>query len=98
MTDTLLLATLQGQDSDVLPKVLNGAMHRETMETLEDHVGGWHLATTYFTWLKTGTQLVGESLQKFAIAIERLTHCALPKGHVYREVGKTFVSGIKEAA
>jgi hypothetical protein len=39
MTATLLLAALQAQASDVLPRVPKGAIYGETMGAFEDRVG-----------------------------------------------------------
>jgi hypothetical protein len=88
-----LLAALQGQASDVYTESLKELRTRRLLGHFEDQ----HLATLYHIQLKTRTQLVGEFLQEFVIAIEHLTHCALPavpKDHVRREGGEVFVDGI----
>jgi hypothetical protein len=59
-----------------------GAMYEEFTEALENCRGDCHLAAALHLQVKRGTQLLRESLQELAAAIDHLAHCMhveLPK-------------------
>jgi hypothetical protein len=85
----------------VLHRVLKGATYEETLEALEDRFGDQHFVDAYHSQLKTRTQGVGELLQEFSTAVERLAHhaySALCKDHIRRETGKVFADGLGDPA
>jgi hypothetical protein len=65
--------------------------YEETLGALQDIFGDQHLAASYRSQLKSRTQGVGESLQKFATAIEHLAH-------IRREAGKAFADEVEDSA
>jgi hypothetical protein len=72
-----LLTALQDQAAcDVLHEAPKEATYKETIGATEDRFGNRPLAVGSRNQLKVRTQDDGESLQKFATAIEQLTNCA----------------------
>jgi hypothetical protein len=71
-----LLAAPQRWASDVLQNFPREVTYEETIEALEDCFGDQNLSPAYGSQLKTRTQSAGESLQKFATAVEQLTYRA----------------------
>jgi hypothetical protein len=58
-----------------------------------------YLAAGYCNQLETGTQILGESRQGFATAIEQVVYHAFPavhKNHVCREPGQVFGSVVRD--
>jgi hypothetical protein len=83
----------------MIHRVPKRAMCEETLEDLEDHFGDEHLAAAYHSQLKTRTQRIGESLQKFATVVEQLAHRtypALSKDHVRMKAGTAFAEGLDD--
>jgi hypothetical protein len=72
-----LLTVLQGQAADVLHSAPAGATYEDTIGALKGRYGDHQLAAAYREELKARTQLIGESLQEFAAAVEQLAHRAL---------------------
>jgi hypothetical protein len=94
---TYLCTTLQDQASSVLHGDPKGATYEETVRSFEDWFGGQHLTAGYRDQLKTGTQILSESLEEFAIATEQVTHHAFPawhEDHLCRGPGKAFGNSI----
>jgi hypothetical protein len=71
---------------------------KETTGTTEDRFGDQHLTAGYHDHLNRGTQILGESLQEFATAIEQMTSCAFLSYnyHIHRGPGKAFINGITD--
>jgi hypothetical protein len=96
-----LLTTLKGQKYDVLhraPKKVT-YLYKETIGAVKDRSGDQQLVAVYFTQLKTRTQILSESPQEFAAAIEQMTHCvllALHKHHISMGTGKVFGNDIRD--
>jgi hypothetical protein len=70
--------TLQGQASDFLHEVSEGATYAETTGATDSQFGDQPLAVGSHNQLKTQTQDNGESLKEFPIVIEQPTHHAFP--------------------
>jgi hypothetical protein len=66
---------------------------------LKGRYGDSQLAAAYRAQLKARTQLIGESLQEFAAAVEQLAHRTLvgqPLDFIQREAAHTFVDGVRD--
>jgi hypothetical protein len=88
----------QEQAPDVLCADTEGATYEETIVVTEDRLGDQNLVVGYCSQRKTWAQDDSEPLQEFSIAIELVTHGALPaqhENHICREPDKTFCNGIK---
>jgi hypothetical protein len=88
----------KGRAADVLHGIPTNTTYEETLQTLEDRFGDQHFAAVYRCQL-TRTQKAGESLQDFAMVIERLAHSAYPtvsEDHIWREAGKAFAYGVED--
>jgi hypothetical protein len=71
----------------------------KTLQDLEDCFGDKHFAATFRSQVKSRTQGAGESLQDFAMGIERLAHRSyptLPAEHIRRAAGKAFADGVED--
>jgi hypothetical protein len=69
----------QGRATDVLNGVPKGSTDDEFLETGQDRFGDQHLPPPPFCGrLITRTQIVGESLQELATAVEQLAHSVYP--------------------
>jgi hypothetical protein len=97
---TYLITALKGRAAaEVLYEIPTSATYGEILQILEDRFGDQHFAVNYRCQLKTRTQMVGESLQDFAMAIEELVHRAypaLPEDHIRTEAGNAFADGVKD--
>jgi hypothetical protein len=60
----------------ILHNVPTGATYGEATEGLENCYGDHHLEAAFHSQLKRKTQLIRETLQEFAIAIDYLAHHA----------------------
>jgi hypothetical protein len=72
-----LLAVLHGQDADVLHSFQPKPHFEDIVGALKGRYGDHRLAASYRAQLKAALQLIGESPQKFAAAVEQLAHLAL---------------------
>lgn len=84
---------------DVLHGDTEGAMYEETIGVTKDRLRDQNVVTEYYNQWKTWTQDNAEPLQEFSIAIELVTHGALPahhENHFCREPGKTFCNSRRD--
>jgi hypothetical protein len=93
-----LLTALQDGVSNVQCRAPKGVSCEETIWAAEDWFGDQHLTAGYHDHLNKETQILGESLQEFATAIEWVTPCAFTSHdyHTHRWPGKAFVDDITD--
>jgi hypothetical protein len=94
-----LLAVLYAQAADVLHVVSAGATYEYIVATLKGRYGDHHLAAVNRAQLKARIQLIGESQQTFAAAVEQLAHWALvglPVDLIQREAAHIFIDGVRD--
>jgi hypothetical protein len=92
------LLSLHGQAAHILYSICGEAMCKEIIEVLEGCFCDHQLAMAYHSQLKARTQLIHESLEKCAVALEHLAHhvlVGLPQ-YVQREEAYAFVSRIRD--
>jgi hypothetical protein len=96
---TYLITALKGRAADVLAGIPINTPYEDTLQILEHRFGDQHFAAAYRCQLSARKQKAGESLQKFATAIELLAHRAyptLPEDHIGREAANAFTHGVDD--
>jgi hypothetical protein len=92
-----LLSVLHINAADILHTVPPKATYEDIVESLRDHFGDHQLPGAYRSQLKARVQASGETLQKFAAAVELLAHRAfvgLPVAFIQAEAAHSFVDGV----
>jgi hypothetical protein len=97
---TYIIAALNepGCPHSIVHGVPTRATHKEVTEALRNRYGDHHLEAASYSQLKRRIQLVGESLQEFAAAIDHLVHRAHVQRHehlISKQAAHAFAVGIR---
>jgi hypothetical protein len=96
---TYLISASNDPAAHILYGVPTGAMYEEVTEVLENRYSDHYLEAVFHSQLKRRTQLIGESLQKLAAAIDHLAHHAHvepPKHLISKEATRAFAERIRK--